>query len=406
MNISDRPSPRSPMPTPQMGRRRVLGLAAVAAAAPSIALVPDLGNLAFGAPGRAAGRLTLRPDSDGITSALDVPIGHPTGRAMTNGPVRSAVMGTSEFSALGVTWASGKGKVRVRTRHVHGGWTEWRTLKPLHDLPDRNTEEAAATPHGTALAWVGRSDAVQVEIDGSQTAPVLSLIDPGETPTPKVPSFKGRAATPKTTDTGKKQLPVPPLFGRKDWHPNPKFMNGPIHRVSTVKQIHVHHSDNANDYTWDDVPAMLRAIYRYHTQTLGWADIAYNFLVDKFGRIWTGRTGSVGKMARGAHTLGFNNTSVGVCAIGNYQTAQSNDKIHRAIARVAAWKLSHWDRNPKGMIWVTSTGSDKFRAGERAHLPVIDGHRNTNDTDCPGQHLYAHLNTIRGHTAHRMGTVK
>ncbi|GAB2986862.1 N-acetylmuramoyl-L-alanine amidase [Nocardioides montaniterrae] len=385
------------MSAPQLGRRQVFGLAAAAAAAPSLALLPDLGRGALAAP--SGSRLVLTPDSDNVTSALDIPIARASGRASTLGPVRSAVLETTGFSALGVTWASGDGVVRVRTRRSNG-WTPWRTLSPIHDRPDADTDEGRATPRGTSLAWVGRSDAVQLEVEGSQVAPVLSLIDPGQTPVPATPDFGAEIVGRRSTAPAR--LPVPPLFGRGAWKPNPAFRNGPIERISSLRQLHVHHTDNANDYTWDEVPAMLRSIYRYHTQSLGWADIAYNFLVDRFGRIWVGRSGSVGKMARGAHTLGFNHCSVGVAVLGNFETGQANDKIYGAVARVAAWKLGNWDRNPQGRIQVTSKGSDKFPPGRRVVLPVIDGHRDTNDTACPGDHLYAHLDRIRERAAYRI----
>ena len=33
------------------------------------------------------------------------------------------------------------------------------------------------------------------------------------------------------------------------------------------------------------MPALLRGIYAYHTQSRGWSDIGYNFLVDRFGTV-------------------------------------------------------------------------------------------------------------------------
>ena len=52
-----------------------------------------------------------------------------------------------------------------------------------------------------------------------------------------------------------------------------------------------------------EVPAIIRSIYAYHAQSRGWSDIGYNFLVDRFGRIWEGRYGGVDRPVVGAHTL-------------------------------------------------------------------------------------------------------
>ena len=46
----------------------------------------------------------------------------------------------------------------------------------------------------------------------------------------------------------------------------------------------------------------------------GWNDIAYNFLVCEDGRVYEGR----GWTTEGAHTLGYNAVSLGVCIIGDY----------------------------------------------------------------------------------------
>ncbi|GAB4011549.1 N-acetylmuramoyl-L-alanine amidase [Nocardioides ultimimeridianus] len=394
MNSSDQPSPSSSESAHGFDRRHLLGLAGAAAAAPSLALLTSGGRRADALPGRAGDRLVLRPDSDGVTAALDVPVSMVPGRAVPNAPLRTGILHASQFSALGVTWSGGHGTVRVRTRTAGGGWTGWRALGGIHDRPDADSAEAQATPRGTSLAWVGSSDALQLEISGAPQSPVLSLIDPGELPAPTEAREREVVARYRGL--------VPPLHSRRDWGANPKLLNGTIERVTSIRQVHVHHTDNANDYTRGDVPAMIRSIYRYHTQTMGWSDIGYNFLVDKFGRMWVGRSGSTTKMARGAHTLGFNHCSVGVAVLGNFQAGQPNELIYSGIAGIAAWKLTNWRRNPHGRIWVTSTGSDKFRAGRRVQLPVIDGHRDTNDTDCPGQHLYAHLDRIRDRTAYRM----
>ena len=52
----------------------------------------------------------------------------------------------------------------------------------------------------------------------------------------------------------------------------------------------------------------------------GWSDVGYNYLVDKFGRIWEGRAGGVDRPVVGAHTLGYNDYAFAMSAIGNFET--------------------------------------------------------------------------------------
>ena len=56
-----------------------------------------------------------------------------------------------------------------------------------------------------------------------------------------------------------------------------------------AKKVVIHHTATSNTYT--DGAAEVRAIYTYHTRTLGWGDIGYNALVDKYGNIYEGRHG-------------------------------------------------------------------------------------------------------------------
>ena len=88
------------------------------------------------------------------------------------------------------------------------------------------------------------------------------------------------------------------------------------------------------------MPALLRGIYAYHTQSRGWRDIGYNFLVDRFGRIWEGRYGGVDRAVVGAHTLGYNEVSFAMSAIGNFDIAAPPQAVLDAYARLFAWKLS------------------------------------------------------------------
>ena len=117
-------------------------------------------------------------------------------------------------------------------------------------------------------------------------------------------------------------------------------------RYGAISAGFVHHTVNANDYTEAQVPAILRSIYAYHTQSRGWSDIGYNFLVDRFGRIWEGRYGGVDKPVVGAHTLGYNDYSFAMSAIGNFDTVQPPERDAQAYGALFAWKLVAARRQP------------------------------------------------------------
>ena len=341
-----------------------------------------------------AGTLQLYGTSTGVQS-LEFPLGDDVLPAVGNQRWQTADLPTTTHSMLAVTWREGGVVPAVEISSRRGGaWLPWQQLLPLHDLPDLDDDEGNGRT-GTDLAWVGPADGIRVRISGRRPNDLrLVLLHPART------AMLGRRL-PQNRQVPADEL-KPVLLTRRDWDANPRMRQGSPSYNHTIEQVHVHHTVNSNDYDADDVRGLIRGMYSYHTQSLGWSDIAYNFLVDRFGNTWVGRAGGPGKAVRGAHTLGFNATSTGVAAIGNYDTARPTDDLLAAIAQLAAWKLAPFDRDPEGSVTVTSEGSDRYRTGARPRLPVIDGHRDTNDTACPGAHLYAALPTVRELAAQRL----
>ena len=361
----------------------------------------------------AAARLTLyadgEPTADGVLAlstnagsdvqSLNLPLGDDLLPRAGTRRWESRRLPTSTHSMVAFTWSDQDQPPAARIRARRGGvWTPWTLVPPHFDVPD-GEDVGDDRVRGTDLMWIGRADGVQIRIDGRRPSDLaLVLLYPEPRLTDELlegPS--GRAAVQRSIDDAR--VPRPELVTRKEWGANESLRDGDPTYNHTLKQVHIHHTVNANDYSRRDVPALIRGMYAYHTQSLGWSDIGYNFLVDRFGRSFVGRAGGARRLVRGAHTLGFNAESTGVSAIGNYETAQPTDVMLNAIAAIAAWKVDRFDRDPRGTIRVESEGSDRYSAGRTVRLPVIDGHRDTNDTACPGRHLYEALPKIRRRTA-------
>lgn len=342
---------------------------------------------------RAGGALVLSADEGSDIAALEVPLELGAARS---GVRETEAMPTSLYSMVGVTWrGDAAAEVWARARRSDG-WTPWTRLPVLDDRPEGDLWSADRS--GTAPWWVGPSRSVQVRVVGGVPKGMRLVLLHPEVREEDLAIVAARRSTGEDV-----QAPRPDIAPRSRWGADEGWRSGKPRYESTIEQVHVHHTASGNDYSRGDVPALIRGMYRYHTKSLGWSDLAYNFLVDKYGRIWEGRAGGVARNVRGAHTLGFNSDSCGIAVIGNYEQVTAPDAAVRGVAAVAAWKLDRYGRKARGRTKVRSEGSDKYRDGALATLRVIDGHRDTNDTSCPGSNLYRRLPDIRAR-AHELMT--
>ncbi|NHC24656.1 hypothetical protein G6553_15940 [Nocardioides sp. IC4_145] len=400
-------------------RRRplLLALAGGTAAVAGIGTAARTGLIGGGDDGPGGGRLQLSAGDMGVES-LTLPLDDQVlveGSPATGGPAArrgTGKLATTTYSMVGFTWTRG-GVEPVLELSVRRGstWEPWQRAPHAHESPDPAANADGATT-GSDLVWVGPTDGVRVRVVGERPADLaLVLLHPTPLPSDRetLDDSDDSEVLPLAAPAGRTvakaagtSVPRPGIRNRQAWGANENLRDKPPSYISTIQQVHVHHTVNSNSYSREEVPALIRGMYAYHTQSLGWSDLGYNFLVDRFGRIWMGRAGGAAKNVRGAHTLGFNHNSAGVSVIGNFDQVKPPSAVIAAIARVAAWKLDQYGRDPLGRVTITSEGSDKFRSGRSVTLPVIDGHRDTNDTSCPGSNLYAALPAIRQRTRKRI----
>ncbi|MFF4794729.1 peptidoglycan recognition protein [Streptomyces sp. NPDC001276] len=338
---------------------------------------------------------------------------------------------TKEFSLLGVTWTGATkrlhGTAQVRTRSTASGeWSAWRDL----ELDADPLEKPGSRVRGASEPlWVGPSDGVQVQIvrKNGTTAPMpkglkVNLVDPGvvtdaetKVPTGSEPAAFVAGTTPEPTSTDttpppatptapESTVPEPPIVSRADWGADESLSPDPSEYNADVKAVFVHHTDGAA-YTCDQSASIVRGIYAFHTQSNGWNDVGYNFLVDKCGTVFEGRKGGVGLPVLGAHTYGWNRESTGIAVLGNYTSAGASNAALASVARVAAWKLGQYGADPAGTVSLTTAATQKnyfgnsFTTGGTYTFNRISGHRDGYATECPGTSLYAQLPTIRAWAA-------
>jgi hypothetical protein len=308
------------------------------------------------------------------------------------------------YAGVGVTWDPSAEaddetlSVEVRTRS-QGAWSDWTELE-YHDehAPDPGSREARRARPGTDVMFVGHVDDVQVRAESAGAAPPagmrLAVIAPGEAAdtereapaldTAELPSARVEAGRSSGASLAT-FTPKPKIYSRQQWGANETLRDKGSLRYFEVHAGYVHHTVNANDYSRDEVPGILRSIYAYHTQSRGWSDVGYNFLVDRFGRIWEGRYGGIDRPVVGAHTLGYNDWSFAMSAIGNFDVKQPGSAMIQAYGALFAWKLSLHGVDAASTRQVV--GPDTFQA--------INGHRDAGSTACPGRYLYAKLPRIR-----------
>ncbi len=198
----------------------------------------------------------------------------------------------------------------------------------------------------------------------------------------------------------------PPVVARRVWaqessHPRvaPEY--------GSVKLAFVHHTENPNGYSAGEVPAMLRAIFLFHRDVHGWNDIGYNFVIDRFGRIFEARAGGIDEPVIGAQAGGYNYCSTGIAVLGEYGAQRISPAARAALARLLAWKLALHGVAIEGRVTVRVNPAgavySRFPANARVSLPRIAGHRDADSTECPGNAFYGELSELRAICARLQG---
>ena len=358
-----------------------------------------------------------RPDRSDTPLAEDTVLTQQPLVGIGGGETVREITQDTPFSMVALTGSDlGGTSARLRAKRADGSWGPWYTAERFEGGSEDS--EGRGT-HGTDPVYVGTTTSVQIAVNRPPDAPVTTEppadgLEAGRE-LGYIPANAGEALTetlsailisppkapvdtqwtPPTANLAPGQPPT--IISRAQWGAGSGMRCGGPSYGPGVRAAVVHHTATGNDYAPEDSAAIIRSIYAYHTMTLGWCDIAYNALVDKYGQVFEGRAGGITKDVLGSHTGGFNRDVWGVSMIGDFEDVAPPEVMLRSVGRLLGWRLSLDRVNPVGTIRLKSDGGPNtvYPLGASPELPEIFAHRDVGNTECPGAAGYAALDEIR-----------
>ena len=304
--------------------------------------------------------------------------------------VSPVIQAPARFDAAGI--ARELRPVELRARTDGGEWSRW-------------LEIANGDP-----AWFGGADELQVRTRGwrpegrlhyvnvsGDSAPEQGLLTQArETVNGAVVAVAGALSA----DAAEANPAKPDIVSRRAWGAERRRGGCEPRRRPDYGRVRagvVHHTVGANSYSEAEAPSVVLAICRYHRNALGWDDIGYQALVDKYGNIYAGRDGGLGRPVVGAQAQGVNDQTTGVSVMGTFTKRGSTKAAMRGLTRWLSWKITKHGFTTKGRARLVSRGGPtaKFSEGHRFSTKRIIGHRRTNLTECPGNGLNRELDKLR-----------
>lgn len=216
-------------------------------------------------------------------------------------------------------------------------------------------------------------------VGGPADVPDLGFTYIDATPGPTIDDVYAAALAPSVAQ--------PPIISRAAWGANESYRyneRGVLWpaEYEMVRHIIIHHTETPN---FQDPLVAIRSVYYYHAVTRGWGDIGYNYLVDFMGNVYEGRAG--GENVVGGHAYEYAYGSSGIGTMGRFLDQETTPEMQAGTVWITAWVSRNL--NPYGVADFHSTSD----------LATICGHRDVNDSSCPGDLLYGDLPAIRGYVS-------
>ena len=390
-------------------RTRFVAVIGIAAAASGLALVPlpvsaqetrDAEVAPTQVPEARADRLpadlapAAAPDLDpadgpqpGSTTAGDTPGGTTAPAPGATPRVGTQATDVEPFTMIGLSARSEAPEDAFVRVHTAAGWQPWEPMTLTTDSgPAPGSAEEARSrevTRGVSVGeplWVGAADGYEINLPPDAADASVIVVRDGT-----------REATPADAERNT-TIPTsgqPFIGGRPSWGARAPKVAPEV--APSAKFAIVHHSVSTNAYNPGDVPAILRSVQAFHMDGNGWDDIGYNFAIDRFGGMWEARSGGTDRAVIGAHAFADNYQSSGIVGLGEFDSQAPTNAMVDAFGQLIGWKLQlhGWDVNIP------------FE-----NRSAVVGHRDVNQTACPGQQMYNRLPQIRAGAAAKQAQMR
>lgn len=147
-------------------------------------------------------------------------------------------------------------------------------------------------------------------------------------------------------------------------------MNNPL-------KIIIHHTGGTDSNPLADTSNHTYEIVKEYHQLLGWGKIGYHYFIEKSGKVTQGRN----DFEEGAHTIGQNKSSLGICLAGNFDLTLPTQSQEDALRILLQKKLKEHGIS-SSQIFPHRIYAKKTCYGNRLNnswaVDLIDGQRTIN----------------------------
>ncbi|MFE6946682.1 peptidoglycan recognition protein family protein [Streptomyces chartreusis] len=319
------------------------------------------------------------------------------------------------IGTVSVEWIGATDGMRIRFYNEEGNPGTWQTVKagcPCGKDPE--SFFSMAVPERALVLAKGASayelrpekgavllDAVAIQAEDlpADTRPKA----PSPLPSPPAPRMMG-------SDRAHGGLRIDKFVSRAAWGADESKRlakdgseKSPV-QFHPVQAVTVHHTVTSNH---DPNPgATVRTIYTLHTVGNDWGDIGYHFLIDADGNVyegrWSGRDNtpahdSVGRVVTAFHTRSFNAGNIGIALLGDFTNEELSERMRTALVKLVAALFQRHALSPQSDITYINPVS-----GQRAKASTLNGHRDWNSTECPGDRTYLQIPDLRASVANEI----